>query len=247
MHDILSRHYSKSATFTCINPPMAVKFTQLPVEKRNAIKLLKGHQPFGMDHYFETGTTEYFTLLREPVDRVVSHYYHLRTDSKHPFHAEFHEKNYTLVQLLESGKILNMNNCMVRLLSGNYNCAYDTCTTAMLDQALANLRLMPVVGLQTQFDFFLLRLGERYGFNQLYYRRKRVSKARVPVSALDAETEACIRHYNQLDLALYAIMKPEIEQVQAALLPDFQARLERFQRLNLRYNKWASWVGLGWK
>jgi hypothetical protein len=217
---------------TFYNVPMALKFIQLPEEKRNYYKILKGHQPYGFHNLFSTGKTEYITLLREPVDRVISHFYHLGSDEKHPFHAEFHREKYSMIQLLESGKILNLNNCMVRLYSGEYDRMYDTCDEGMLEKALTNLESMALVGLQHEFDVFLLQAALRYNWVFPYYSKRRVSKTRIQTQTLDSATRACIAHYNKLDIELYRIMKPRIEAMQAGLGDAFYQRLERFQRRN---------------
>lgn len=211
---------------------MALKFLELPVEDRNKIKVLKGHLPYGMHECFSSGSTEYITLLREPIDRVISHYYHLKWDKKHPFNEEINREKYTIKQVLESGKILNMNNCMVRLLSGNYKCAYDECSDEMLDQALTHLDSMALVGLNNQFDIFLLRAAERYNWKMPYYSKRRVSKLRIRTEEIDAETLAAIQHYNKLDLELYRIMQPKIDALQKALPESFYKQLATFKRRN---------------
>jgi hypothetical protein len=232
LHNVISRHYRRSEMITFYNVPMALKFTQLPPEKRNQYKVLKGHQPYGFHTQFSTGETEYITLLREPVDRVVSHFYHLGSDEKHPFHSEFHREKYSIIQLLESGKILNLNNCMVRLYSGEYNRAYDACDEAMLEKALQNLESMALVGLQHEFDVFLLQAALRYNWSFPYYSKRRVSKSRVSTHTLDKPTQASIEHYNKLDIELYRIMKPRIEAFQAGLGDAFYSKLDQFKRRN---------------
>ncbi len=233
LHDIIRRYYKKGEVKTFYNPPMALKFCELPVEERNKIKVLKGHQPYGMHECFSSGLSEYISILREPVDRVISHYYHLKSDKEHPFNEEINREQYTIKQVLESGKILNMNNCMVRLLSGNYNCAYNECTDEMLNQAITHLDSMSLVGLHNQFDIFLLQAAERYGWKNPYYRRQRVSTTRIGVHEIDADTRALIEHYNKLDIELFRIMKPKIETAQEALPDVFYKRLEKFRRQNV--------------
>ncbi|MGL5888632.1 MAG: sulfotransferase family 2 domain-containing protein [Bacteroidia bacterium] len=235
LHDIIGRYYKGREVKTFYNPPMALKFLELPAEERNKIKVLKGHQPYGMHECFSSGSTEYITLLREPADRVISHYYHLKSDKEHPFNEEINREQYTIKQVLESGKILNMNNCMVRLLSGNYNCAYDECSDEMLNKALSNLDSMALVGLHNQFDIFLLRAAERYGWKNPYYRKRRVSKTRIGINEIDAETRSVIEYYNKLDIELFKIMKPKTEAAQQALPELFYKRLEKF----VRQNSWA--------
>ncbi len=46
----------------------------MPEEKRNKIRCLKGHMPFGL-HKYLLNSSVYLTVLREPIERVISHYY----------------------------------------------------------------------------------------------------------------------------------------------------------------------------
>ncbi|MCU0433523.1 MAG: sulfotransferase family protein [Bacteroidia bacterium] len=240
LYEIISRQYPQTKTKLFYNPPMALKFGELTPAQRNTYALLTGHQPYGMHQFFTRGTTEYITLLREPVDRTVSHFYHLGSDKTHPFNEEYHREKYSIIRLLESGKILNLNNCMVRLLSGEYDRAYDACDEAMLEKAVQHLDTMALVGLHNQFDIFLLRAAERYHWNAPYYSKRRVSTTRIGTHELDARSRECIEHYNKLDIALYRMMKPRIEAIQKELGDEFYARLSRFQRRNAVVSKFLN-------
>jgi hypothetical protein len=242
LHDIIHRQFRPEEMFSLYNIRKSAKFTSLPEEQRNAVKMLKGHLPYGIHSAFTKGETEYFTILREPVDRVISNYFHCTVEKMHPFYTEFHEKKYTIKQLVESGRIPNMNNCMVRFFSGEFDRAYDQCDEAMLEKALQHLDGFALVGLNESFDIFLLRLMERYRFRNPYYRRRRVSSTRMAVKDLDKETAETIRYYNRLDIELYRIMKEKVEQEQRALGDAFLKKVERFRSMNRFLNKVAKLV-----
>ena len=50
------------------------EFKVLPVAEKERIKVLMGHMGFGL-HNFLPQPSVYFTLLRDPVERVISYYY----------------------------------------------------------------------------------------------------------------------------------------------------------------------------
>ena len=60
-------------------------FKKLPPERRRQIRLLCGHMPFGM-HKYLLRLADYITILRDPVDRIVSHYFYVRRKTTHYLH-----------------------------------------------------------------------------------------------------------------------------------------------------------------
>ena len=76
IHYILKRLYPKKKVFTIKVKKGRLgtdQFISLPRKKKNQIKVLKGHMYYGLHKYFET-EVEYFTLLRNPTDRIISYY-----------------------------------------------------------------------------------------------------------------------------------------------------------------------------
>jgi hypothetical protein len=239
LQTVIARQYRKADVLSLQSVKDSANFTNLSESRRNSIRMLKGHMPFGLHAAFPSGTVEYFTVLREPLARVVSNYNHFfspREERYHPFYKEFHEKKYSLQQFVESGKILNVDNCMVRYLSGQFDREFGQCDTAMLEAALANLEKISLIGLNEYFDVFLMRLFDRYRWRNPYYIRRRVASGGVSAHKLDASTLECIRSFNRFDLELYQIMKPKVEQEQKQLGAEFEAKLELFNSRNKRLN-----------
>ena len=65
--------------------PGVRKFLSLSQVERDALRLVVGDMPFGV-HRFTNQRSSYFTFLREPIDRVVSAYYHVKRTTEHPMH-----------------------------------------------------------------------------------------------------------------------------------------------------------------
>ncbi len=237
LQQIIQRQYAPNQMYVIAKVAETEKFTTLPEQTRNSVRMLTGHLPFGTHEAFTKGTTEYFTLLREPIDRVISNYYHIFSNQAHHFHQQLHTGKYSLRQLLESGKILNMNNCMIRFLSGDAKRKYDECDPPMLEQALLNLSTFPLVGLQEYFELFLIRLMDRYHWKNPYHFLKRISTARIAVNDADKPTRDCVEHYNKLDIELYRIMRERIRYEQSRISAVLIKRAGRFKKLNNLLNR----------
>jgi Sulfotransferase family len=242
LYSVIQRQYPPGQMYVIAKVSETEKFRVLPEQKRNSVRMLMGHLPFGTHGAFTEGATEYFTLLREPVDRVMSNYFHIYSDPAHHFHRQLHAKKYTLCQLLETGKILNLNNCMTRFLSGDAKRKYDECDHAMLEKALVNLSAFALVGLQENFELFLVRLMERYRWKNPYHFKKRISTARIAVHDVDKITRGCVEHYNKLDIELYRIMQERVLNEQSRLSAGLLRRAARLKKLNDLLNRMGNAV-----
>jgi len=172
-------------------------------ERLAQVRLLQGHFPFGF-HEALPGRARYFTILRDPVDRVVSYFYHARREPRHYLYDQIHDNHWTLKELLENGSPLMMNNGQVRFISGVFGTVpFDEINEGHLATAIANLRTFEVVGLTEKFDLTLLLLQRAFGWRDISYRSVNVGENRRPTEAHSAEIIDAVRRANRLDLALY--------------------------------------------
>ena len=72
---VLQRHYPGEATFDSPSVPFSVVIEQLDnlsEQRKASVGCITGHIPFGLHRYLDQ-EVRYFTILRDPVDRVISH------------------------------------------------------------------------------------------------------------------------------------------------------------------------------
>ncbi|MEK6238802.1 MAG: sulfotransferase family protein, partial [Planctomycetales bacterium] len=62
-----------------------------------------GHMPCGLGEMLPEPAV-YYVVLRNPLDRFVSAYYHIRTKTAHPAHAWLNSENITLRQFAQAGR-----------------------------------------------------------------------------------------------------------------------------------------------
>lgn len=207
MHRVLERQYPPEAIYSFGADAHASvrEFVGLPQEERAQIRLLRGHMPFGL-HQYLPGDVRYFTILRDPVARVVSYYNFIRRTPQHYLYDTVTSENLSLHELLARQIPLMMNDGQVRLLSGVWGeVGFGEVSAEMLRQAQDHLQQhFAVVGLTEEFDTTLWLLSRTFGWNaDLRYERQNVSKSGLDHTALPEETVRLIEACNRQDLSLY--------------------------------------------
>ena len=174
----------------------------MPDYRKERIRCIAGHFAFGI-HQFLPQRAQYITLLREPVDRVVSHYYFARRTERHYLHKQ--AGSISLKDYVEKLENLEMDNGQTRILAGiGHGARFGHCTQQMLDTAKENLQKhFAAAGVSERFDDFLRLVENRLGWDILHYKIKNAGHDRPQVQDVDAETRAAIIEHNRLDIELY--------------------------------------------
>lgn len=168
----------------------------IPLERRSHARLVWGHIPYGVHHYLPQ-RCEYFTILREPIARVVSVYKYILRTRDHVLHDRVATVGIPFEEYLESGMDKGQTeNSQTRQLSGRQFGLLDR--TALLE-AKHNLEASLVVGLTERFEETFVLLRRALGLRMPYYITTNVSP---PYDVSDRAVELA-RERNELDFELY--------------------------------------------
>ncbi len=211
-------------------------FFRLPEDQRKKIKIFTGHFSFGLHvHQYLAHPTAYVTILRNPVERVISTYFYiLRT----PGHTHYQTtKNLSLYDFVKNGvSQIGIDNGMTRLLCGIKDGAsipFGECTEAMLESAKTNLsRYFSVVGLTKRFDETVLLLNKLFGWNPFYIKEN--VTARRP-SRISMDTIELIKKNNKLGIELYNYAEALFDNQLKSHIPLLDDELNKFRFLNSIY------------
>jgi hypothetical protein len=169
---------------------------------RRRIRLVTGHMEYGVHQAF-AGRSAYFTFLRDPVDRAVSHYYYASREPAHYMHERIHAERLSLLQYVSLPEMVEMHNGQAALLGGAMDWPPHHDDARLLERAQAALDRFHVVGLQERFDESVALLCRRFGWPRLPSHMEMVALDRRPVSDLSPAERAAIVERNQVDIALY--------------------------------------------
>ncbi len=213
---------------------------------RASVRLVAGHFGYGL-HSLIPGEHRYITFLREPVERVVSTYYHMRDLPGD--HWQIRRRRLSLRGFLESGTTLEVDNGMTRILSG-VGCAggLGACPEDALELAQRNLTHdFDSVGLSEKFDESVVLLGRKLKWRRVpLYVRQNVGKDRPPVTAISDDDMAAVREHCTMDFRLYdfarKLHESEVAALGAAFVDDVQAYSDTLSDMsNLINGERARW------
>jgi hypothetical protein len=207
---------------------------------RDDLRAVTGHFWFGA-HEHVPQPCFYITLLRDPVDRVVSLYHHVRkTEDEQVNEADeqFHERvaaGATLEEFVADLGCREADNDQTRRIAG-VEPPFGEVRDETLERAKANLRdRIAFVGTVERFDESLIALKRLLGWERVFYVPALVNAERPPQSALPPETVALIAERNRYDVALYEYGSALLDDRIAAEGPSLQDEVAAFRAENDAY------------
>ncbi|MEM8677101.1 MAG: sulfotransferase family 2 domain-containing protein [Cyanobacteria bacterium P01_G01_bin.67] len=215
-------------------------FKQLSPEEKAQIKILMGHMYFGL-HEYQPHPATYVTMLRNPIDRVISYYYFIKKARNHPDYEMMKTKNISIEDYCQMG-VVNMCNGQTRFLSGNQESEING--KEILKQAKKNLQeYFSVVGIQEKFDESLLMLRNKLAWKKMpYYYRRNTNRTKSYRQEISNSTRAAIEKYNELDLELYEYATKIFEQKLKQQNGKIERKLQLFKLKNQVYGKYSAFV-----
>jgi hypothetical protein len=220
-----------------------------------SLRAVIGHFSYGL-HQHISRRCRYVTFLRDPVERVLSLYYHQKANkilresvTLSRFATEMSVADWN-AQLgswyaerpafgeneIRHASRLMARNDQTRRIAGCH--AGDRISDkAMLARARENLARFLFVGINEKFDESLMLLASTLGWNSLpNYFPRLINKVKASSTREAAALEA-VRSANELDTELYAYACDRLERTLARQGKHFWESLEAFRKTNAAYQR----------
>jgi hypothetical protein len=221
------------------------KYHALSDAERKAIRCLMGTiYPMGI-HTMLDRPAKYFTVLRHPVDRCISHFLNNKKVTHQPFYHRI--KNLTLDEYLDSGVGIESLDYQVRSLSGcpeldvirhpvGGRISAPPVEAHHLEMAKRNIEQHFIAAAPIEaFNSMLLVLRALYGWKlwQILYMRHNIgdegARSRASISTVSRRR---LEDMNRFDLQLYDWVKARFAEQTRAMEPELSNDLRRFEILN---------------
>jgi len=183
--------------------PACTTLWSLTLEQRSRLRFVIGHFGFGV-HKSLPGPCEYVTILRDPVQRAVSQYFHFVRN--YPSLVSEGKDLLSLSDAFEKQDNICFDNLMVRLFSGvdEQQCPAGSVDRSMFDLAIHNMRTyFTHVGFQESASQTLERLTEQYGWQKSsMLQRTNLGEWNLTEGQL-AVARTTVAHFDKWDICLY--------------------------------------------
>ncbi|MGB3405938.1 MAG: sulfotransferase family 2 domain-containing protein, partial [Jannaschia sp.] len=215
---------------------------QLPREAFQTYRFFRGHLGYSLQHFVDR-PLRYVTVLRDPIERCISHYEDVRRVPNNFLHHRVNDNQMTFADFARD-EVANvtLNNLQARNLAFDWKAdrmhgniplikrgiagtPLGIPDDELLDISMERLRACAVVGVVERFEEATALLSYRFGWYPIRPpRRLNQSAKRMRRDDLDEETISLLEGLNRVDLALYAEATRLFEAQFGAMVADLEQR-----------------------
>lgn len=194
------------------------------------IELIQGHQYFGL-HKYLGGKFKYITLLRNPIDKVISLYKSYRRKADCPQHET--ALKYSFKEFIEIRHDLHFDNGMVRIFSNMEldEPAYGLVTQRHLREACNNLENHFYVGLTEKFNESIMLFSNLLNWRSYPLYTKASFAKKSEYFEIEDGVLNLIKRENELDIKLYNFGR-RLFYIQLGVIPNIERKVKMFEILN---------------
>jgi len=209
-------------------------------QEKSSIQLVRGHIGYGIHRKLKETDFKYFTILRNPIDRVVSHYFFHKNNPNYELSTKIQTEGINLEAYITKTQLKDLDNYQTRLLAGEkvgLEPEFGACQRNLLNTAKRRLQKdFAVVGTTERFDETLLVLQRVFKWNIPVYISANVTKNRPRGEEITPSIRQAIMEYSKFDIELHQYADERLDQLIAEHFKFFKFHLFIFKTINKFYN-----------
>ncbi|WP_193224500.1 sulfotransferase family 2 domain-containing protein [Bacillus sp. B1-b2] len=226
LNSIFIRQYQESAFHNHDTyDRQIIPLSELNQEQKAFIRAVAGHHYYGVHELFNK-SFQYFTMLRHPVDRVLSLYFYLK-ESNYPGYEWM--KEMTIEEFVQTPS--EAQNNQTGLL-----CGYSMVPNVKI--AKKRIDAFEIVGITERFDESLFLLKKAFNWENIEYVKHNITKSRLSKREIPAEVISLILQNNEMDLEIYEYARGLLERKLKLLSKQEKGELKHFLKTqNRKFSK----------
>jgi hypothetical protein len=207
----LDAQYPKRKIFSIdgMNPTESVRlFKSMTKKSRHEYCLVKGHLANELFEYVDPACLK-VTVLRNPVDRIISHFFYAKRTQKHYLYSRINSTNMCLEDYADSNLSDELKNWYTTHFSGLTVDEVEKNPAASIEKAAEILlERYNVIGFLEDFPLFVGELRDRARFGMGFINNQiNATKNRPSIDSVSQAAIEKIELANSLDIALYQKVK----------------------------------------
>lgn len=230
LRNAIRREYGSAAELyngeSILDHEHQLALVQSALDEGRQLRAVTGHFLPGVHTAVGRDDARYVTLLRDPVDRVLSQYHHSRRNGER--HSVNDDDDLAYYIRTSAGA----DNLQTRVLAAQFGAPAPPADTAALARAKATLEGFAVVGLTERFLDSLLLIAERLDWRFPRYRKRNANPAGDISLSVAEELRAEAARRNHLDLELYEWARRRFESDLDLRTPRARVRAAAFPAVN---------------
>lgn len=237
---ILAKNFKMSETLHINAPDLNKNPNQLTV-KKNPPQLICGHHPIHglLYQLLPDKPITHITMLRNPVDRVISYFNYLKTNKKHTYHNQVINQDFDT--FLQNVNLPEITNGQCKRLSGNLHSQTAIKDDILYQTAKTILKnCFSIVLITEKFDLSILLLQKILNLSDVYYFRKNQSDKQLTKQQLSKQQVDRILQLNMADHRLYKTFASQFSKIHQQFCNSDS--LQSYQNAQV---KWRSLFNLG--
>lgn len=209
----LSFHYPSRVTFETHGREYAksvLEFRSLPEKTRHGFHLVAGHDAHGLMGHVHPDTIT-VTVFRDPIDRIVSHYFYVKRYTKHYLHEQVMQSKMTLEEYATSGLSTELRNFYTTHFTGRSIEEVEADPSASVGLAAdAVFGQYNIIGFQDNMQGVADAL-KKVAHLARKYKGEVWNKTddRLGIQAIPERTRMVIADVNALDVRLFELIKSQ--------------------------------------
>jgi hypothetical protein len=225
----IRREYGSAATLyngeSILRYDHQVALVRAAIDERRELRAVLGHFLPGVHAALGRDDARYVTLLRDPVDRVLSHYRHSRREG----HREFEDDEEDLSHYIRRR---GRENLQTKVLAARFGAPVPPADADALDRAKATLENFTAIGLTERLRDSVLLIAGRLAWRFPRYRTRNVDPMGKSSLSVAEELRAEVAERNHLDVELYEWARERFEANLACRTRRERVRAAAFPAVN---------------